>query len=444
MSYVLVHDSGVGPQKSCSPRACMFGAGLDGKWVAFSKFRMPIKALWLLETLKSRTDDDGDSTTRSVCSFAEVQAEAANLKLPGDSESIGYLLHILSGVGFVSWFPEVDRTLVVLNTQWLLSSMSSLIREHEGEHSQLLNHLKQDQLAIPLLQEDKVRRGIFPVPLLDHIWSSDNEEYGALDGQPDEIRALKRILEHSGLICRIHMTPKNSKTPEEFYVVPALLPKLPSHVKPDDCIRNLMTNSGAQHFRCTWNFSHSGLHTDHLFQRLGCAIAASEDNVRLNEQLLYRDVVEISCGGAVMLLRQDVEHSCFHAETVNYDGCPHASRWMIKLAHAGVDKVLPRPRRDVPLEESQPFEGIFKVFVSTIDGKDTVELSHLHGPHKIIRTTTGATVDADTLRALWLTDPPHACDADCCSQLVTSSPIPVSPSAPPPLDLVCRVWAVPA
>ena len=56
----------------------MFGAGLDGKWVAFSKFRMPVKALWLLETLKSRTDDDGDSTTRSVCNSAEVQAEAVS------------------------------------------------------------------------------------------------------------------------------------------------------------------------------------------------------------------------------------------------------------------------------------------------------------------------------------------------------------------------------
>ena len=417
----------------------MFGAGLDGKWVPFSKFRMPVKALWLLETLKSRTDDDGHSTTRSVCSFAEVQAEAANLTLPGDPESIGYLLDILSGVGFVSWFPEVDRTLVVLNTQWLLSSMSSLIREHEGEHSQLLNHLKQDQQAIPLLQEDKVRRGIFPVPLLDHIWSSDNEEYGALNGQPDEIRALKRILEHSGLICRIHMTTKNSKTREEFYVVPALLPKLPSHVQPDVRIRNLLGQPNARHCKCTCDFSHSGWYPDHVFERLGCTIVASEDNVRLNEKLLFCDVAEISCGGAVMLLRLDSENLCFHAETVNYDGCPHASRWMYKLVQAGVDKILPRKRRDVPLEESQPLEGIFKVLVSTTDGKDTVELSNLDGPHKIIRTTAGKTVDAKLMRSMWLTDPPHACDGDCCSHLVTSSSVPASPSTPPPPDLVCRV-----
>ena len=421
----------------------MFGVGLDGKLVAISKFRLTVRALRLLETLKIRADDKGRVTTRSVCLFKEVQAEAAKLELPSDHDFIVYLLRILSGVGCVKCFHEVDRTLVVLDPQWLLSSMSALIREHEGEHSQLLNHLKQDERAIPLLQEDKVSRGIFPVPLLDYIWSSDKAEYGALNGRPDEIRALKRILEHSGLICRIHMSTKHSETREEFYVVPALLSKLPIDEKPDLRICNLQKMPGALHCKCTWDFQHSRWHPDHVFERLGCTIVALGCNVRLNEKLLFCDVAEISCGGAVMLLRLDSEKFLFSAETVNYNRCPHASRWMYQLVQAGLDKVLPRPRRDVPVEDSQPLEGMFKVLVSTTDGKDTVELSDLHGPHEMIATSAGATVEADPIRSMWLVDPPHACGADCCSQSATSASLPVSPPVPPPPALVCRVLAVP-
>ena len=419
----------------------MFGVGLDGKWVPFSEFRMPVRALRLVETLKLCEDDNGGRTSRSVCSFEEVQAAAAELGLPSSPESIGYLLRVLSGVGFVSWFPEVDRSLVVLDTQWLLSSMSSLIREHEGEHSQLLEHLKQDKQAIPLLDEDKIRRGIFPVPLLDLIWSSDKLQYGALNGRPDEIRALKRILEHFGLICRIYLLAKNSKTLEEFYVVPALLPKLASHIKADVRIRKLLEQQpNAQLCKCTWDFSHSGWPPDHVFERLGCTIVASEDNVRLNEKLLSCDVTELSYGGAVMLLRLDADNLRIQAQTVNYDGCPHASRWMYKLVQAGVDKILPRPRRDVPLEERRPLDGIFKVLLSTTDGKDTVELTNLDGPQKMVATIAGATVSSDPLRSMWLTDP-YACGGDCCSQpaAAASSSIPVSPPVPPPLAPVCRV-----
>jgi len=294
------------------------------------------------------------------------------------------------------------------------------------------------------LQEDKVKRGIFAVALLDYIWSSDKQQYGALNGRPEEIRALKRILEECGLICRIYLLAKNSKTLEEFYVVTALLPKLPSHIKPDVRIRKLLEQPNAQLCKCTWDFAHSGWPPDHVFERLGCTIVASGGNVRLNEKLLACDVTEISFGGAVMLLRLDTDNLRIQAETVNYDGCPHASRWMYKLVQAGVDKILPRPRRDVPLEERRPLDGIFKVLLSTTDGKDTVELTNLDGPHKMIATIDGETVASDPLRSMWLTDP-HACDADCCSQsaAAASSSIPVSPPAPPPLALVCRVRAVP-
>ena len=374
-----------------------------------------------------------------MCSFKEVQDAAAKLNLRSHRVSIGHLLRTFSEMGALRWFPQVDPSLVVLDSQWLMNSMAALIREHEGEHSQLLDHLKQDQDAIPLLQEEKVRRGIFPVDLLDLIWSSDKAHYGALNGKPDEIRALKRILEHSGLICRIQMLEETSDTRQEYYVVPALLPKLPSHVDPYVRISKLMTKPNSLHCTCTWDFSHSEWLPDHVFERFVCTIKASREDLSLHEEILARDVMEISSGGATMLLRRHKERLCITAETVNYDDCPHSSRWMLKNGQAAMDTVLPL----LCTEESRKGRratGIYKVLLSTTDGKDTVELSKLRGFHKMVGTVSGATVLSARLKEMWLNDA-HGCDSDCCPQPMrvqtssSSTSIPTSSSMSPPRPL---------
>ena len=404
-------------------------------WVPYSELRLPLHALRLLETLKSGpdcADDDDSSTSRSVCSFDEVQSAAAKLRLRSRRASIGHLLRIFSGMGALRWFPEVDPSLVVLDSQWLMDSMAALIREHEGEHSQLLDHLKRDKQAIPLLQEAKVRRGIFPVDLLNFIWSSDKAHYGALNGRPDEIRALKRILEHSGLICRIQMREETSDTRQEYYVVPSLLPKLPSHVVPDVRISNLMAKPDALRCTCTWDFSHSEWLPDHVFERLACTVVASREDLSLHEKILACDVMDISSGGAIMLLRLDRESLCIKAETVNYDACPHNSRWMYKTVQAAMDRVLPQLRTDDSRRGRRP-SGIYKVRLSTTDGKDNVELSKLRGSRTMVGTVSGATVRLAPLQNMWLNDP-HGCDGDCCSQtLLSSAAMLMSPSMPPPL-----------
>ena len=157
-----------------------------------------------------------------------------------------------------------------------------------------------------------------------------------------------------------------------------------------------------------------------------------------------------------MLLRLDAEQLCIRAETVNFDKCPHASRWMYKLVQEGLDKILSRPRLDDSLKKIQPLDGIFKVFLSTTDGKDTIELSRLRSPHKMTETISRATVLTAPLKDMWLNDP-HDCNCDCCSQPVhrqpplstavaatSSTSIPALPSVSPALAPFSRVRAVPA
>ena len=80
--------------------------------------------------------------------------------------------------------------MVVVRPQWLLELMSSIIREHAGEHSQLLHYLKQDKNALPLFKEADVKQGVFTDALLCYIWSSNKPAYNALNARPEEIEAL--------------------------------------------------------------------------------------------------------------------------------------------------------------------------------------------------------------------------------------------------------------
>ena len=147
--------------------------GLDGEDTSYVKFEMPTRALMLLDLLKSGEGADDDHSTsesgRRVCSFADVQRAAPQFELSSSLDFIKSLLGIFSALGAVSWFPEADESLVVLDPQWLLDSMACLIREHEGEHSNLLKELTQDGQAVDL-DEEIVKCGYFPIKLLEYVW----------------------------------------------------------------------------------------------------------------------------------------------------------------------------------------------------------------------------------------------------------------------------------
>ena len=149
---------------------------LQGVRVPYLNFKMPQRALMLLDALKEGRMNTGDETSgssRRVCSFAEVKSAAAELKLDNKPEDIRYFLKIFSGLGLLTWFPKLDRNLVVLDPQWLIDSMACLIREHAGKHSQLLEALQFDPLAVTLFNKDHARAGFLAVKLMHYIWKSN-------------------------------------------------------------------------------------------------------------------------------------------------------------------------------------------------------------------------------------------------------------------------------
>ena len=363
----------------------------------------------VLKRLKSGPEGAGDGSNkgsiRRVCSFEDVQREAKLLGLDDSAGAISYLLKVFAGLGAVSWFPEIDKSLVVLNPQWLIDSMAVLIREHEGHHSELLDYLKQDKRAMKLFKEANVRQGIFPVTLLEYIWSSNKKEYKALNGQPQDIKALERILEKFGLICRVQMPGYGPNSVQECYVVPALLTDPPSDRHPDARILDLSQfHPKAQRCACRWDFSESGFLSDYVFERLACAIVSSSSVAGRSEVVLARRVADIRCGDAVILLRLYQKRLCIEAQTVNYDACPHASRWMLKLVQQELDKIL-----QGFMKES------YTVFVAT--SKDDVELSKLRSANKMVFTTTCRSLKAAPLKDTWLHDS-HDCECDCCLKVV--------------------------
>ena len=149
---------------------------LQKKRVPYLNFEMPLRALMLLGALKEGRINTADATSgssRRVCSFADVQSAAAELKLDNKPDAIRYFLNVFAGLGLLTWFPKLDENLVVLDPQWLIDSMACLIREHAGKHSQLLKHLQFDQLAVPLFNQDHVRAGFLAVKLMHYIWKSN-------------------------------------------------------------------------------------------------------------------------------------------------------------------------------------------------------------------------------------------------------------------------------
>ena len=395
----------------CKPKL-----GLDGVDTPYLDFRMPTRALMLLQMLKLGPKVKTGSASRlrrRVCGYAEFKAAAKKLGLDHSDEVVEHLLRILSGLGAVSWFPEATRDLVVLDPQWLLDSLSCLIREHKGHHSQLLEHLEHDTKAMPHLRKGDVTNGIFAVKLLEYIWSSDKAEYGALKGQPMEVKALKRILEHFGLIARVRLCRDNGDTEsDECYVVPALLP---DSISPDSYLRDFLQRSNANKCRLICDFSKNKWLQHSVFQRLVCTMVARLRSVMPVTHLsLTQHVACMYAGDAVLTLRLDAKHWQIEAQTVNYKQCPHASRWMLDLVLDNMKRVLQVFPKEVP----------YRVFLSA--GNDLlVKLSDLKQGGAMVCAESAAThatasrapkfVDAKPLRSTWLRDSTD-CEFCCCSK----------------------------
>ena len=343
----------------------------------------------------------GQRSPRRVCSLDEFQQAAQELGLDHGDDGIHHLLEIFSGLGAVNWFPQVAKNLVILDPQWLIDSMACLIREHEEHHSKLLEDLREDADALPLFDKAEVKCGIFPVKLLEYIWSSDKEQYKALNGRGLEVNALKKILEHFGLICRVrkHRDAKDGKQEAyECYVVP---PLLPDGLLTDDYISNYLEYDNAKKFTCVCDFSESKWLQQSVFHRLVCTIVTSLRGAMRVECMQFTKRMACMYAGDAVLSLCLLDRWRIQAQTVNYEDCPHSSQWMLQLVCANMEKVLNVFREKVP----------YRVLVSA--SKDSlVKLADLkRGGNRVSivsptsdTTTTGAPrrVKAQPLRRIWL------------------------------------------
>ena len=204
-------------------------------------------------------------------------------------------------------------------------------------------------------------------------------------------------------------------------MVPALLANPPPGSRPDARIRDLLADfPDAQECVCRWDFSKGKWLPQYLFERLVCTIVTSCSAVHLREVVLARGMADICAGDLVLLLCLHPESWCIEARTVNDpDDCPHASRWMLQVVQAGLDKVadgIPNP------------EKAYKVLLSTEKGD--VELSQLHRGHKRVYTTDRRALRAAPLKAKWL-DRSDDCEAACCSAVAHSN-VPILSATPTP------------
>ena len=393
--------------------ACATESDLDGVDTPYLKFRMPTRALMLLHTLKHGPKVEGASASgpgRRVCSYADFKAAAKDVGLDHRDEAIERLLHMLSGLGAVNWFPNVAKDLVVLDPRWLLDSMSCLIREHDGHHSQLVEHLEDDTNALPLLRKGDVKHGIFPAKLLDFLWCSDKAEYGALNAKPMELRALKEILEHFGLMCRVQLHPEGDETEsEECYVVP---PLLPDSIPTDSYMRDYLTCPDAKMCTLICDFSKKKWLQQSVFQRLVCTIVTHlRSSMPVTHLSLTRTVACMYAGNTVLTLRLDAKNWQIQAQTVNYKTCPHSSWWMLNVVRVNMERVLQTFKKRVP----------YNVLLSADNGQ-FVSLSELEqGGSMVSLAPTGAhttsralrRVNAEPLRSIWLPDSPQSSPVVC-------------------------------
>ena len=316
----------------------------------------------------------------------------------------------------------------MLDPQWLLDSISCLIREHHGHHSELLETLEQDVHALPLLQKGNIKNGIFPVELLDYIWSSDKEEYRALGGKPMKLRALKQILEHFGLICSVQLPQdaetagEDEKDSREYYIVP---PLLPDSTPTDSHINEYLKYPNAKKFTCVCDFSKSKWLQQSVFQRLVCSIVLSLRGVLPVTHLsVTQRAAYMYAGDAVLSLRLVAERWQIEAQTVNCDICPQSSQWMLRLVLANMKRVLQVFPKQIPYEVLLRASEDPLVKLSDLEKASTM-VSVVPPTKSAAASRAPKRVQAKLLKENWLRDP-RDCKFNCCLKSTSDVRMPLN------------------
>ena len=211
-------------------------------------------------------------------------------------------------------------------------------------------------------------------------------------------------------MCRVQLHPEGDETEsEECYVVP---PLLPDSIPTDSYMRDYLTCPDAKMCTLICDFSKKKWLQQSVFQRLVCTIVTHLQSVMPVTHLsLTRRVACMYAGDAVLTLRLDAEHWQIQAQTVNFEECPHSSRWMLDLVRVNMERVLQTFKKKVP----------YNVLLSADDGQ-FVSLSKLERRGVVVSvaplpadTTSPAPrrVDAQPLRTIWLPDSPQSPPVVC-------------------------------
>ena len=309
-------------------------AGLDGIETRYLDFKMPVCCLELLEEL--------NMTYGRVCSLVNVRNATKHLDLNYNDNTIRHLLTVFSKLGALSWFPDIDDTLVVLKPQWLMDSMSCLIREHGGKkynnHQQLLNTLLKDDAARPLFRKEDVCSGRVSMALLSYVWQSNKPQYRALNAKPTEIQSLKKILKAFGLVCPVRMCTGTGEKEEEFFVVPALLEAPAKESFPETHIHGIVKQPDAKVCMCCWDFSEIQFLPRFLFERVACIVIVKH-GVDPEAVRMARGVADIRIGKASLLLRLDEKQHCISAQ-IAHPSSPRGAQRILETVLIVVKHVL--------------------------------------------------------------------------------------------------------
>ena len=299
----------------------IFASGLNGLKTA--ELNADRHLVMLADALKS--------CEGSRCSFVTVErvlqlAEDIGLDV-SSPEFITRILTSISVLGVARWFPDIAKDVVVLNPQWMIDPMDLLFPE--GDRSELLDKLALSVKAANHFNPVHVQKGLYKDELLTCMWSSKEKIFSELNRSPEEIEALKNILQRFSVICPLD-------TAHKLYAVPALLPDedgssaVSEHIEP-----LLRQDKHAERRTCRWDFSESEWLPRHLCDQLMCAIVRKHEYV-----MMGRDVAFIHAQDGVLLLRIDAEHWCIEADTVKNAAYPYSSNWMIKLVNRELDFIM--------------------------------------------------------------------------------------------------------
>ena len=177
--------------------------GLDNESTRFVDVAMPITAVQMVGSL-------GEIYGR-VCTKKDVYRHAL---LFGLSElEVDVLMDIFLRLVILFYFRDFED-LVIIDMQWVVDAMATLIRE-EDVHGSLLQDLLADerrgtkntsslhQTSTGVWWDDKdVRRGWFSVPLLDYVWGH-RSRFKRLAATGKSLSGLKQLLIHFNLVHEV-------------------------------------------------------------------------------------------------------------------------------------------------------------------------------------------------------------------------------------------------